>query len=386
MEKRSLEAVIVFGKNSCSTELYYFIRTRIPRGGIYLKKLGEKPILILGNIDVKSGEKGLVKKIKTYTEYDYEKLNKRYGSSKVKVYFYDHLIKKHGIEEKIGIYGSTDCGEAYYLINKLKNMGHKVVSEKRPNLIDRLMETKDKSEISEITNVGSSVEVIVSKTIDMITNTLSNGKEITVGDSKEYAQILMAEMNLFPIEDFILSSGENTMDPHSIGEEHQKIQLNTPIIMDFFPRNNNLFYFDFTRTYVIGRASKKIKQMYNDVIEAQGIAFDKLNENVTGCELMEIVCDFFENKGYPTVRRLLHKTSRLERGFIHSLGHGVGWSLSDLPILSLLSEDKLKRGQVFTLEPGIYMPRVGGVRVEDVYSLVGGEVKKISHLDTILER
>jgi Xaa-Pro aminopeptidase len=116
------------------------------------------------------------------------------------------------------------------------------------------------------------------------------------------------------------------------------------------------------------------------------MARDRLREDVLVSDVVKMVCDFFEKYGYPTINRLLNGQSvKLEEGFVHSLGHGVGWSLSDLPLLSLTSRGRLKKGHVFTIEPGLYNPKIGGVRIEDVYTLTGRAVDQISNLDKRLE-
>ncbi|MGC8961866.1 MAG: M24 family metallopeptidase, partial [Candidatus Bathyarchaeia archaeon] len=257
-----------------------------------------------------------------------------------------------------------------------------------PNLLDRLMETKDPLEVSEIERVGLLVEKTMEETIAMICNNLDKGKAVTVGDAKRYVRTLMAEVDLHPIEDLILSSGEETADPHELGVEDSVIEKGTPVILDFYPRGKNMLYFDLTRTIIIGKAPERLRRMYEDVLYAQDMAYDLLNEdiNINLRDVVEKVCEFLEDKGYPTVKRLLTGYTALKRGFIHSLGHGVGWSLSDLPRISLITDDKLKGGHVFTLEPGLYEPGLGGIRIEDVYVSDGEKIHQISKIDRTLER
>ena len=69
MKEKSFEAIIAFGSSTYkSTELYYLVRSHIPRGGVYLKKTHEKPVLVVSNVDVKSAEKSIIDNIKTFTE------------------------------------------------------------------------------------------------------------------------------------------------------------------------------------------------------------------------------------------------------------------------------------------------------------------------------
>lgn len=384
MERRGLNAVLVSGGGS-SRELYYLTRVRIPRGGIYLKKRGEEPVLIVGNVDLKRAEKSIVKGVRTFTEYGYEELIRRYGPSKAAIHLYEKVLTSHGVEGPIGFYGVKDVGEAYRIIEGLKKLGYEITCEARPNLLDRLMETKDPLEISEVRKVGSQVEGVMEEAIDILRENVDRNGGVTIGDVKRQVQILMAEADLYPVEGFILSSGEETSDPHDPGDERKKIERDTPIILDFYPQGKNMLYFDITRTITVGEAPKKLRRMYEDVLEAQNMAYDLLNEGVSFSDAVGKVCDSFERKGYPTIKRLLTGDVRLERGFIHSLGHGVGWSLSDLPRISLMSRDTLRMGQIFTLEPGLYEPGLGGVRIEDVYTSNGRRIDQISKINRTLE-
>ncbi|MBS7644559.1 MAG: M24 family metallopeptidase [Candidatus Bathyarchaeia archaeon] len=387
MEERGLEAIVVSG-GDFSRELYYLVRVVIPRGGIYFKRIRGEPEIIVSNVDVLRAEEGIVRNIRTFTEYGYEELVRKHGSSAAMIQLYDKMFRRHGVEGNIGFYGIGDVGEAHRILKGLENLGYRVVGEARPNLLDRLMETKDPLEISEIKRVGLLVEKIMEETITMISDNLGRGRTVTVGDAKRYARTLMAEAGLRLTEDLILSSGERTADPHYLGVESEVIKRDTPVILDFYPQGDNMLYFDFTRTIIVGKASKRLKHMYEDVLYAQDMAYDLLNRgnNTRLRDVVGEVCEFFEGKGYPTVRRLLAGDAALKRGFIHSLGHGVGWSLSDLPRVSLISDDKLRRGQVFTLEPGLYEPGLGGIRIEDVYVSDGERINRISRMDRTLER
>ena len=387
MEERGLEAIVVSG-GDFSRELYYLVRAQIPRGGVYFKKIREEPMIIVGNVDVARAEKGIVNNIRTFTEYGYEELVRRHGPSIAAVEFYNRLFREQGVEGNIGFYGAKDLGEAYRILKGIENLGYRVVGEARPNLLDRLMETKDSAEVSEIRRVGLSVERIMEDTIAMISGELGRGKTVTVGEAKKYVRMLMAEADLNPVEDFILSSGGSTADPHDPGEESERIKEGDPIILDFYPRGRSMLYFDITRTITVGGADKRLRRMYEDVLDAQNVAYELLNReaNINLRDLVGYVCGFFEEKGYPTIRRLLTGNTALKRGFIHSLGHGVGWSLSDLPRISLTGDEELRSGHVFTLEPGLYEPGLGGVRIEDVYLSDGGKIEQISRIDKALER
>ncbi|MBO0888720.1 M24 family metallopeptidase, partial [Candidatus Bathyarchaeota archaeon] len=103
------------------------------------------------------------------------------------------------------------------------------------------------------------------------------------------------------------------------------------------------------------------------VLDAQTLALDTIREQVPGRDIMINVCKLFEKRGYLTVRSLLkgNKEAR-SRGFIHGLGHGVGLTIGERPYLSLSGKEPLRKNSVVTVEPGLYDPKIGGVRIEDI--------------------
>ncbi|MDZ7689224.1 MAG: Xaa-Pro peptidase family protein [Halobacteriales archaeon] len=158
----------------------------------------------------------------------------------------------------------------------------------------------------------------------------------------------------------IVACGERGADPHWRGEG--PLRPDEPIIIDIFPRGASKYFADMTRTFVVGEPSERVREMYELSLEAQEAAFDVLScgadAGITGEDVHDAVCDVYEEAGYGTVR------AGDETGFIHSTGHGVGLEIHENPRLSA-GGDELRAGNVVTVEPGLYLPEVGGVRVED---------------------
>lgn len=102
--------------------------------------------------------------------------------------------------------------------------------------------------------------------------------------------------------------------------------------------------------------------MYDTVLGAQELALSLVGPGVNGRAIYEAVCRHFEDAGYATS---LRTGSYPERGFIHSLGHGLGLEVHEAPHLRSRDET-LEVGHVITVEPGLYDPAIGGVRIEDV--------------------
>jgi Xaa-Pro aminopeptidase len=156
----------------------------------------------------------------------------------------------------------------------------------------------------------------------------------------------------------IVACGKRTADPHFSGSG--PLFANEPIIIDIFPRlKTERYCADMTRTAVKGQPEKEIKEMYEAVLAAQNSALALVKEGITCREVHNSVCDLFEEKGYETIRK------RSKKGFIQSTGHGVGLDLHENPHVGD-NETVLRKGNVTTLEPGLYDPEVGGVRLEDM--------------------
>ena len=114
-----------------------------------------------------------------------------------------------------------------------------------------------------------------------------------------------------------------------------------------------------TRTMFFGKPSEKQKRIYETVLKAQQKAIDYIHSAIkSGKKVMtakadEVARDYITSKDYPTIP--------------HSLGHGIGLEVHEHPSLSPKSKEILKPGMVFSIEPGIYLPGFGGVRIEDLY-------------------
>jgi len=156
----------------------------------------------------------------------------------------------------------------------------------------------------------------------------------------------------------IVACGKRAADPHFTGSG--PIFAYEPIVIDISPRLKTERYFaDITRTVVKGEPEKEIEEMYEVVKHAQDAALALVKEGVTCTEVHNLVCDIIEERGYGTIRK------RSKKGFIHSTGHGVGLDLHENPKVGD-NDYELRRGNVITIEPGLYDPELGGVRLEDM--------------------
>ena len=177
----------------------------------------------------------------------------------------------------------------------------------------------------------------------------------------------------------IVAGGAQTCDPHEQG--HGFLRANQPIILDVFPRSQKTGYFgDLSRSVVRGRASEAVRKMYHTVTQAQALALRKLRDQTPGVEVHTAVQKFFENAGYKTGR----KNGQLH-GFFHATGHGLGLEIHEAPRLNATSEDLLLAGHVVSVEPGLYYPGIGGIRLEDVALVTHQAARNLTKFEKTLE-
>ncbi|WP_410768244.1 M24 family metallopeptidase [Fontibacillus sp. BL9] len=148
----------------------------------------------------------------------------------------------------------------------------------------------------------------------------------------------------------IMASGERSAMPHGVASS-KVIQKNEFVTMDFGAYMNG-YCSDITRTVFIGEPSPKHREIYDIVLEAQMHTLEFIRPGMTGREGDALARDIIARYGYGDQ-------------FGHSTGHGLGMEVHEAPRLSKQSDDVLQPGMVVTVEPGIYIPGFGGVRIED---------------------
>jgi len=177
----------------------------------------------------------------------------------------------------------------------------------------------------------------------------------------------------------IVAGGRQGCDPHERG--FGPLRAHEPIIIDIFPRSAKTGYFgDITRTVVRGRATEAVRRLYDTVLQGQTLAFKKIRAGVPTQAVHGAVLEYFIQQGYRTGRH----NGRME-GFFHGTGHGLGLEIHEAPRVGQFSNGKLVAGQVVTVEPGLYYPELGGVRLEDVALVTQKGARNLTRFEKQLE-
>ena len=168
-------------------------------------------------------------------------------------------------------------------------------------------------------------------------------------------------------ESTICAPGVQAADPHVIGSG--PLHAREAIVMDIYPQDKaTRYYADMTRTVSKGEPPDAILRMYEVVQQAQDAGIAALRPGITGRAVHELVEDIIFAAGYDTLRagQKHDPADPVTRGFIHGTGHGVGLEIHEAPSVGRAGTDPLAAGDVVTVEPGVYDPTVGGVRLEDM--------------------
>ena len=351
--KYNTKPLLMLSESMRNTDMYYATRFLAADPFIYLRFPREgKDILIVSQMEYERAKKeSIVKEIRSSLDYGYDLKT-------------EELIAKVLQKENIN---AIEVPRYFPLFTaeKLRKKGIEVTAVEEL-LMTKEREIKDKQEIGYLKKAQRACEHAMEAAIAVIKKSSVKGNYLL-----ENEEILTSERIKAYIEHDLIDSGctcdggepivacgKGAADPHFTGTG--SILVNEPIIIDIFPRLKlERYYADMTRTVVRGEPEKKIKEMYEAVKHAQDATLALVKEGVTCKALHNLVCDIFEEGGYGTIRK------KSKTGFIHSTGHGVGLDLHENPKVGD-NDYELRKGNVITIEPGLYDPEVGGVRLEDM--------------------
>ncbi|RTQ92889.1 M24 family metallopeptidase [Lysinibacillus telephonicus] len=164
--------------------------------------------------------------------------------------------------------------------------------------------------------------------------------------------------------DTIVASGTRSALPHGVATD-KVIEKGDFVTLDFGAIYNG-YVSDITRTIAVGQPSEKLVEVYNTVLQSQLLALEKVGPGMTGIQADAVARDYLASKGY-------------KEEFGHTTGHGIGLEVHEGPALSFRSETVLEPNMVVTIEPGIYLPGIGGVRIEDDILITETGNEKLTH-------
>ncbi len=257
------------------------------------------------------------------------------------------------------------CGFPYYMAEYLVSKGFQLKCRRNPFLPAR--EIKTPVQLADITESLRLAEKGMRKAVDEIAaakvdakGRLLAGKEPVT--SERIKQLINVEIvrGGGTASQTIVAGGRSGADPHDTGSG--PLSAGTPIVIDIFPRmESHCYWGDITRTVLKGRAPRMIMNAYRAVKEARDSSKELITDGADPGDSYRKAFAVLERHGFKTGRK-----DGASFGFFHSLGHGIGLDIHEAPRLYPSKKARLKSGSVVTVEPGLYYPEWGGIRLEDV--------------------
>ncbi|MDQ3890619.1 MAG: aminopeptidase P family protein [Actinomycetota bacterium] len=227
------------------------------------------------------------------------------------------------------------------------------------DLFDLRRRAKTAREIEGLRRAQRAAERAMARVRDV----LGEEQEATCEGLRGEIQRVFSEEGVVTPDLVIVSHGAQTAVGHEVG--HGPIAPGEPIIVDLFPQDpDSGCYADMTRTFCVGEVPDELRRYHAACRRALEVVYPEIRPGVRGADLHALACEVFEADGYPT-QRTKEPGEVLDEGFYHSLGHGVGLEVHELPLLGQ-NGDALVPGDVLAIEPGAYRKAFGGCRLEDL--------------------
>jgi Xaa-Pro aminopeptidase len=353
LDQNGLDGFLYVGESYGDADMYYL--SRFLAGDRFALLAGEKTTLLVSSMELgRARKESAADRVLSTSEFhitDKLKSSKRPDEAYALV-LADFL--RHCSVKRLGVPFNFPAG-----IYRILEQDFSVQILGSP--ITRQREIKRPEELQEIALTQRAGERAMKRAIRLIAGSEARGGVLFRGGEPLTSERVRRAIELTLLEDgcevvdTIVAGGGQAADPHARGEG--PLPANAPIVIDIFPRSKSSRYFaDMTRTVLKGEASSEVVEMHRAVEMAQKAGLQAVREGATGSEVHLRVSDVFLEQGYP---------EREGCGFTHSTGHGVGLAVHERPSLGEAG-GPLKSGQVVTVEPGLYYPDIGGVRLEDL--------------------
>jgi Xaa-Pro aminopeptidase len=346
---------LIFASSEQSADMFYATKFSVPDPFLFLQRNGNKTI-VLSDLEIDRGRKeAKVNEVVSLSQLEGPLKKKLKGKPRIEQTIASFL-RQHRIRRALVPY-DFPMGLAFELAKD------GITLSPAKGLFWPEREFKSAEELKSIELAIRITEIGLARGIEVLRAAeIKRGNRLVWGGKPLTSEILRAEIEIAILRiggkpsATIVAGGEQACDPHHRGSG--PLRANTLIILDVFPREAESGYFgDLTRTVVRGRATEEQKKLWHTVREAQVFALQRIKVGESGASLQDEVAAFFVEKGYP-------KEIRNGRwvGFFHGLGHGLGLDIHEQP---RIAKTHFREGQVLTVEPGLYYPGIGGVRIED---------------------
>jgi len=355
------EARLIIAASEQDSNLYYATRFLAPDAFIFLQDSRAR-LLLMSDLELdRAKSQATVDTVLSYSDYE-AKARAEIGAAPTLIQTLSVLLRERQLT-KLLVPADFPLSHA----DGLRKAGFQVEAQPNPYFPERLV--KRQEEIDAITAAQRATETAVDEAIRLIASSRikddllyapNDGRAgpLTSERIKQVINLKLMELG-YVAQHTIVACGLQACDPHNEGSG--PLRANQAIILDVFPRSSSTRYFaDMTRTIVKGRASDGQKRLYDLVRQGQEMGIGRIKAGVDGQSIHEAIMELFDRAGCRT--GLIN--GRMQ-GYFHGTGHGVGLDIHEAPRISR-SGSRLEVGHVVTVEPGLYYPEIGAVRLEDL--------------------
>ena len=373
----SNEALLIIADSERDSNMYYATCFPAPDPFIFIRKGNEK-IMITSDLELdRAKSESKADNVLSLSKYE-RIIRKSGGNSACLIEIVVAALREMEIS-KIQVPANFSVEYADFL----RKNGFRLEVKREPLFDSR--EIKNEEEIENIVKTLRNTEHAIEKAIDCLRKSkIKDGFLFSARNSQITSESIRQMINVelmkrgCTAKHTIVSCGEQSCVPHNTGSG--PLRANESIIFDVFPKDEQTgYYADISRTVVKGKASRSLKKMYKAVASAQELVFKSAGNGARGDVIHRKVMKHLTSLGFKT-----GKVKGKMQGFFHGTGHGVGLDVHEPPRISK-SKCTLKTGHIVTVEPGLYYPGIGGVRLEDMILITDDGCTNLTKSPKVLE-
>lgn len=349
------ETLVIIDDSERSADLYYATRFAVSSKVVYVESAGRKTLIVSDLEYGRARAEAAVDEVVPSRAFEDALRSEGRGATLAGVV--DLYLRPRGVRE-IVVPAATALGIA----EQLRGLGYALRVCEEPVFPQRAVKTGE--EIRAIEEVQGLAEAAMGLVADMLAGSEIRDDVLYLEGSVLTSERVRKEVRKFLCDKdcsaahTIVAGGDQAADPHALGSG--PLPAHRTIVVDILPRSERTRYWgDMTRTFVRGRVSSEVRRLHAGVLEAQELALGLVRDGAEAQAVHDAVVRFFERAGHANGEASGKKT-----GFIHATGHGVGLEPHEPPRVGR-TKAKLAAGQVVAIEPGLYYPGVGSVRIED---------------------
>lgn len=370
------ETILLLGDSYSDQNLYY--KTRFLAGDpfIFLEQNGRGTLVVSALELGRARRESTIEDIRSFRDYGHRELVQELGDRNRAFTEMLWRVVRDAAAENIEV----DRGFPALHADNLREHGVEIAIN--PDLLRRERRQKSPEEVEFLAESQKAAEQATARAIGIVERSdirdgtlYYDGDPLTSERLRREVEVFLLDQGMSSAHEPILAGGPGAADGHWLGAG--PLRAGESIVMDIFPHSlRNRYWGDITRTVVKGHPPDILRQMYDTVLEAQGAALSKIRAGANGRDIHQTVLDTFESAGFG------------EDGsgpkMNHGTGHGVGLDIHEAPGLGAFDEELLP-GDVITVEPGLYDPAIGGVRIEDMVVVTGDGYRNLTTLEKRFE-